>query len=71
MWPCWFAIACIDQNLLKNIKWYFYFAIGSFLMRSAGCIIIDIIDIKLDANVPRTQNRPLVTGKISKKEAVI
>ncbi len=41
------------------------FAIGAFVMRSAGCIINDIWDRKIDAQVERTKNRPLASGKIS------
>jgi len=43
--------------------------IGAFLMRSAGCIINDLIDINLDKNVERTAQRPLTSKKISILEA--
>jgi len=43
--------------------------IGAFLMRSAGCIINDLIDINLDKNVERTALRPLTSKKISILEA--
>ena len=70
VWPCWFALASLPINSLKNLKWYFFFFIGAFLMRSAGCIINDLIDIKLDKKVTRTSKRPLVDGRISKFEAI-
>ena len=71
MWPCWFGLACLSTNQLNLIKWYILFLIGAFLMRSAGCIINDIIDINIDKNVQRTSQRPLVSKKVSILEAII
>ena len=71
MWPSWFALALAPINSFNSIKWYFLFFLGSFLMRSAGCIINDLIDIDIDKKILRTANRPLASGKISKKEASI
>ena len=45
MWPCWFSLALLKIETSKLLFWYFLFFIGSFLMRSAGCVINDIIDI--------------------------
>ncbi len=47
------------------------FSLGVFLMRSAGCIINDIADRKLDKHVARTKNRPLASGSVSIKNVVI
>ena len=47
------------------------FITGTVLMRSAGCVMNDIADSKLDGAVERTKNRPLVTGEVSKKEALL
>ena len=69
MWPCWFALANLQQNQFTLIQWYAYFFIGAFLMRSAGCIINDLVDVNLDRNVNRTSNRPLTSKKISNLEA--
>ena len=41
------------------------FFLGSVLMRSAGCIVNDILDRKFDKRVYRTKNRPIASGKIS------
>jgi len=71
MWPCWFGLANIQKFEIKLLKWYFYFFIGSFLMRSAGCIINDIIDINLDKKIQRTASRPLTSKKISLFEAIL
>ena len=65
LWPCWFALANLQQNNLELIKWYVYFFFGAFLMRSAGCIINDIIDINLDKKIERTAERPLTSKKVS------
>jgi 4-hydroxybenzoate polyprenyltransferase len=47
------------------------FFIGSVLTRSAGCIINDLIDQNLDKKVERTKNRPLASGAISSKCAIL
>ena len=70
-WPCWFGLASLSINQLTLLKWYILFLFGSFFMRSAGCIINDIIDINLDKDVERTSQRPLVTKKVSIIEAII
>ena len=46
------------------------FILGTVLMRSAGCVMNDLADMKFDGQVERTRNRPLVTGEVSKKEAL-
>ena len=46
------------------------FVVGTFLMRSAGCVINDLADRKFDGHVARTKDRPLVAGWVSPKEAV-
>jgi 4-hydroxybenzoate polyprenyltransferase len=47
------------------------FLLGTFLTRSAGCVINDIADRKFDPFVERTQNRPLVQGIITVRTALI
>ena len=69
LWPCWFALAIVSNNQIELIHLYVYFLIGAFLMRSAGCIINDLIDINLDKKIIRTANRPLSSKKISILEA--
>jgi len=70
MWPCWIGTAVETRG---NPKWelLLLFAIGSVIMRSAGCIINDIADRKLDAAVERTRNRPLASGGLSLTEALV
>ena len=71
MWPCWFGLALLKIETSKLLFWYLLFLIGSFLMRSAGCIINDIIDIDFDQKVTRTRFRPLASKKISITESIL
>lgn len=50
---------------------FLVFATGAFLMRSAGCVINDLIDRDIDARVKRTQKRPLASGELSLKQGLI
>ena len=69
-WPCaWGLTLAYDFSNSLN-KYFFYlilFFLGSVLMRSAGCIVNDILDKEFDAKVFRTKDRPIASGKISIK----
>ena len=69
MWPCWFGLSLLhlEKNIL--ISWLVIFFLGSFFMRSAGCIINDIVDKNYDMSVQRTKLRPIASKKISIVEA--
>ena len=72
--PCFFAIALIyktnpDIAISKIIFTTILFIIGAFLIRSAGCIINDLLDKNFDKEA-RTKNRPLACKKISTKKAL-
>ncbi len=73
-WPClWGLTIAYDFNSELKI-FYFYsllFLLGSILMRSAGCIVNDIVDKNFDKKVKRTKNRPIASGKVSVKLAII
>ena len=71
LWPCWFALANLQQNSLELIKCYIYFFFGAFLMRSAGCIINDLVDQNIDSKIERTALRPIAAKKISNLNAII
>ena len=45
------------------------FSLGCILMRSAGCVVNDIFDRKIDPHVARTKSRPLASGRLSVKTA--
>ena len=73
-WPCiWGLTLAYDFN--SGLNNYFFFSIlflsGSILMRSAGCIVNDIVDRKFDKKVERTKNRPIASGRVSIKLAII
>lgn len=59
-----FAMQKIDFNL-EILKVIILFFIGSFIMRSAGCIINDLADRNFDNKVKRTKNRPIAARQIS------
>ena len=72
-WPCaWGLTLAYDFN--ENLNIYFFYLIllflGSILMRSAGCIVNDILDKEFDAKVFRTKDRPIASGKISIRLAI-
>ena len=73
-WPCSWGLA-YAYSLNKNIENFLYFIVlfllGSVLMRSAGCIVNDIVDRKLDKRVKRTKYRPLAANLISVKKAFV
>jgi len=64
LWALWIAADGMpDWDLL------IIFTLGTFLMRSAGCVINDLADRHWDGDVGRTSQRPLVTGAVSATEA--
>ncbi len=69
-WPCiWgLTIAYNFNSSFNNFLFYgILFLLGAILMRSAGCIINDIVDRNIDKKVERTKNRPIASKKISVK----
>lgn len=66
LWALWFA-----AGGLPNIKVLLIFIAGTVLMRSAGCVINDFADRKVDGHVRRTCTRPLATGKVTAREALV
>ncbi len=73
-WPCSWSLAyayTIEQNLNQFLYYLFLFFLGSVLMRSAGCIVNDIVDRDIDKKVQRTKNRPLARNLIPIKLALL
>ena len=71
-WPsAWgLSVAHFFQKDLEIFVYYILlFFCGSILMRSAGCIVNDIIDEKIDKKVYRTKGRPIASGSLSKNLA--
>jgi 4-hydroxybenzoate polyprenyl transferase len=70
--PCLFGLFLAAKNHNVDIVHFAsLFFIGSFLMRSAGCVINDIFDRNFDKNVQRTKNRPIASGAISVRKALV
>ena len=73
-WPCAWGLAysySIEKNFNQFLYFLFLFFLGSVLMRSAGCVVNDIVDKNIDKKVQRTKNRPLACNLISVELALI
>ena len=73
-WPClWGLTIAFDfsRDIQIFIKYLLLFFLGSVLMRSAGCIINDVFDKDYDNKVERTKSRPIASGSISVKLALL
>ena len=73
-WPCSWGLAyaySLEQNLNQFLYFLLLFFLGSVLMRSAGCIVNDIIDRDIDRQVQRTKNRALACNLISVNLALV
>jgi len=73
-WPCSWGLAysySIEKNFNQFLYFLFLFFLGSVLMRSAGCVVNDIVDKNIDKKVQRTKNRPLACNLISVELALI
>jgi len=72
-WPCLWGLT-ISYNFKDDINFFFIYGIlfflGAMLMRSAGCIVNDIIDKDFDKKIERTKNRPIASEKITIKVAL-
>jgi 4-hydroxybenzoate polyprenyltransferase len=72
-WPCAWGLT-LAYDFSSNLNSYFFylllFFLGAVLMRSAGCIVNDILDKEFDKKVFRTKNRPIASGQISIKVAI-
>ena len=51
LWPCWFSLAYLEFPQQYLLSYYILFFIGSVIMRSAGCIINDLIDQDIDSKI--------------------
>ena len=72
-WPCVWGLS-LAYDFKQSLNDYFFyltlFFLGSVLMRSAGCIVNDILDKEFDKKVYRTKNRPIASGKVSIRLAI-
>jgi len=72
-WPCAWGLT-LAYDFSSNLNNYFFylllFFLGSVLMRSAGCIVNDILDKEFDKKVFRTKNRPIASEQVSIKVGI-
>jgi 4-hydroxybenzoate polyprenyltransferase len=72
--PCWWssALAAVAAGAKAPNPWHLVlFAVGTVAMRGAGCTWNDIVDRDIDARVERTRSRPLPSGQVSLRAAVV
>ena len=73
-WPCSWGLAyaySFNKNIEIFLSYIVLFFLGAVLMRSAGCIVNDIVDRNLDKKVKRTKNRPLAANLISINKSIV
>ncbi|WP_455211452.1 4-hydroxybenzoate octaprenyltransferase [Kaarinaea lacus] len=70
LWPALWALWIAGQGD-PSVKNTFIFIMGVILMRAAGCVINDFADRNIDPFVKRTEHRPLATGAVSSREAIV
>ncbi|MGD9885264.1 MAG: 4-hydroxybenzoate octaprenyltransferase [Reyranella sp.] len=72
MMPCWWSVALgAAPDWLRTVGWMAIFALGALAMRGAGCTWNDIVDRKVDAQVERTRGRPLPSGEVKLRQALV
>ncbi|MSQ73135.1 MAG: 4-hydroxybenzoate octaprenyltransferase [Betaproteobacteria bacterium] len=70
LWPTLWAV-WIAADGRPGWQVIVIFTLGTVLMRSAGCVVNDLADMRFDGEVKRTRERPLVTGEVGRREALI
>src|SRR5262245_12654788 len=70
LFPCWWGLALATTGW-PDWRLLLLFALGALVMRGAGCTYNDIIDRDFDAKVARTALRPIPSGAVSVRQAVI
>lgn len=69
LWPTFWALWIAAEGI-PPVNIMLIFALGVFVMRSAGCVINDYADRNIDKHIERTKNRPITSGKVSPREAL-
>ena len=70
LWPTMSAL-WLASNGFPDVDILLVFIVGVVVMRSAGCVINDLADTDIDKHVERTKKRPLASGELAKKEALV
>jgi len=72
LFPGWWAIAlAAPAGSWPDLRLMALFAVGALVMRGAGCTVNDILDRKLDAQVERTRARPIPSGQVTVRQALV
>ncbi|MCW5758494.1 MAG: 4-hydroxybenzoate octaprenyltransferase [Phenylobacterium sp.] len=78
LWPGWWSLAwALDRAPAGFGEWlhlawlYLLFGFGAVVMRGAGCTYNDIVDRNFDARVERTRTRPIPSGQVSVRAAIV
>ena len=72
--PCLWSVTMASGAVLgvRPDPWYvLLFAVGAFVMRGAGCVVNDLWDRDIDGQVARTALRPIASGEVTVKQALI
>ncbi|MBI3506318.1 MAG: 4-hydroxybenzoate octaprenyltransferase [Proteobacteria bacterium] len=71
LFPCWWSIL-LARPALGDAAWLFaLFGLGALVMRGAGCTYNDLVDREFDAAVARTADRPIPSGQVSVRAAIV
>jgi 4-hydroxybenzoate polyprenyltransferase len=70
LWPTLWALWIASAGR-PDAKVFVFLVLGTIVVRSAGCVINDFVDRKIDPHVARTADRPLATGEVHPAEALI
>lgn len=70
LWPTLWALLLAAEGA-PDFNVLIVFVLGVIVMRSAGCVINDFADRKIDGHVQRTKDRPLASGRVTSKEAIV
>ena len=70
LWPCWWGVTLAGPGG-PDVRLLGLFAVGAVVMRAAGCVVNDLWDRKIDAEVERTRLRPLASGAVKPWQALI
>lgn len=71
--PCWWSVALAMDDVLNEqlLTLFALFTVGAFVMRGAGCTLNDIVDRDFDGRVARTATRPIPSGDVSVRQAIV
>ena len=69
--PGLWSISLAGPNILMGMWLVMLFAVGSVVMRGAGCVVNDLWDREMDAQVERTRGRPLASGQLRPRQALV